>query len=164
MPAIEPKAPAGISFEWNEKRRDEMSEAPAQAAPKETKAQRMERLKTCGRTWAARFISGSSIATAWDGGTSNSTTSGSLHKEKPNVPALRQPTTADAFAHEGLPPVEAARAMTVPRRILGSRYSRGSPTSSSRLPSPLTTGAGSGWPRPTRTQSTFPRLRRRTAS
>jgi sulfite reductase (ferredoxin) len=50
MPAIEPKALAGISFERNEKRREKMSEIPA---PKETKAQRMERLKREKNPWEA---------------------------------------------------------------------------------------------------------------
>lgn len=50
MPAIEPKARAGILFELNEKRREKMSETPA---PKETKAQRMERLKREKNPWEA---------------------------------------------------------------------------------------------------------------
>ena len=37
-----------------------------------------------------------------------------LHDQKPNVPARRRPVTFDMYAHAGLSPEDAARAMTVP--------------------------------------------------
>ena len=37
-----------------------------------------------------------------------------LHDEKPNVPEVPKPVAPDVYAHEGLSPLDAAKAMTVP--------------------------------------------------
>ena len=62
-------------------------------------------------------------ATAAAGATSTSTTSGCTTR-KPDVPPRRRPTALDVYAHAGLGPEEAARAMTVPPGLQGHALRR----------------------------------------